>query len=321
MRRQYRTFGSKCRKWQVMGLCAVLGLAACDEAGNFSLDSASSADGKAGTSATTPAEATEFVEKEVESPDVFFAQETGLWDGRPSLGGVWVAHPDVAQPERVRIKNNTNGKFVVGALFKCVRCPANHRLQLSSDAAQAIGVLAGAPVELEVVALRKEEIPVAPPPAPEPVVIEPEPVVAAPEPVAIEPAADTAPEPTVIEETSLDPIAAAGAAIETAPLTPVEAEVAAAEPTASPAATSTLPETRLENPYVQVGTFGVEANAEQASNQMNRIGLVPTVREEGSNAQPSWRVVVGPASSRDELQKTLKQVKDAGFSDAYVVPN
>lgn len=314
MRRQYRTFGSKCRKWQVMGLCAVLGLAACDEAGNFSLDSASSAGGEAGTSVTTQAEATEFVEKEVESPDVFFAQETGLWDGRPSLGGVWVAYPDVAQPERVRIKNNTNGKFVVGALFKCVRCPANHRLQLSSDAAQAIGVLAGAPVELEVVALRKEEIPVAPPPAPEPVVIEPEPVVAAP-------ATDTSPEPVVIEETTLDPIAAAGAAIETAPPTQVEAEVAAAEPTVSPAVTSTLPEISLENPYVQVGTFGVEANAEQASNQMNRIGLVPTVREDGSNTQPSWRVVVGPASSRDELQKTLKQVKDAGFSDAYVVPN
>ena len=38
----------------------------------------------------------------VEAPDVFQVAEAGLWDGRPSLGGIWVAHPDVTQPERVR---------------------------------------------------------------------------------------------------------------------------------------------------------------------------------------------------------------------------
>ena len=71
------------------------------------------------TSAATPA-ATKLIERDVEVPDVFEATEAGLWDGRPSLGGVWVAHPDVKEPERVIIRNTANGKFVIGALFRCL---------------------------------------------------------------------------------------------------------------------------------------------------------------------------------------------------------
>ena len=33
--------------------------------------------------------------RDVERPDIFSVTENALWDGRPSLGGVWVAHPDV----------------------------------------------------------------------------------------------------------------------------------------------------------------------------------------------------------------------------------
>ena len=57
------------------------------------------------------------VERDVEAPDVFQVTEAGLWDGRPSLGGVWVAHPDVTEPERVMIRNSANGKFVIGAFI------------------------------------------------------------------------------------------------------------------------------------------------------------------------------------------------------------
>lgn len=308
MSTQYRTVGRTHGKLWAMSLVTIFGLTACDEAGNFNLGGSPSTDVE-GETETTATETGEFVEKDVESPDAFYAKETGLWDGRPSLGGVWVAHPDVSQPERVRIKNNASGKFVIGALFRRERSNPGPRLQLSSDAAQAIGVLAGAPVELEVVALRKEKVSVAPPPAP---------VEEAP---AKEPEADTVPEPVIIEEKALDPIAAAEAAIETAPPTKVETEAVAAASTASPVISSTLPESSLDTPYIQVGTFSVENNAEQAANQMSRAGLVPTVRDAGSSAKPSWRVVVGPASTKDELQKMLKQVKDAGYSDAYVVPN
>ena len=47
------------------------------------------------------------VERDVEAPEVFQVTEKALWDGRPSLGGVWVAHPDSDQPERVIIRNKT----------------------------------------------------------------------------------------------------------------------------------------------------------------------------------------------------------------------
>ena len=64
--------------------------------------------------------------------------DQGLWDGRPSLGGVWVAHPDVTEPERVIIRNEANGKFVIGALFRRERELPGPKLQMSSDAAAAL---------------------------------------------------------------------------------------------------------------------------------------------------------------------------------------
>jgi len=48
------------------------------------------------------------VERDVEAPDVFDVTDLALWDGRPSLGGVWVAYPDNIEPERVIIRNTEN---------------------------------------------------------------------------------------------------------------------------------------------------------------------------------------------------------------------
>lgn len=94
---------------------------------------------------------------DVEAPDAFQVTEEGLWDGRPSLGGTWVAHPDVADPERVIVRNEENGQSVVGALFRRERANSGPALQVSSDAAEALGMLAGAPARLSVTALRREE--------------------------------------------------------------------------------------------------------------------------------------------------------------------
>lgn len=91
---------------------------------------------------------------DIEAPDIFQLTEPGLWDGRPSLGGVWVAHPDTDTPERVIIRNEDNGQSVTGALFRRERDIPGPRLQVSSDAAEALGMLAGAPAELSVTALR-----------------------------------------------------------------------------------------------------------------------------------------------------------------------
>ncbi len=136
--------------WRIfLGLTAAGFLSACVETGGT--DGGGSV-GLALGGGTTRAGA------EVEAPDVFQTSESALWDGRPSLGGIWVASPDAKDPERVVMFNPATGKSVKGALFRRERENPGPRLQLSSDAAEALGVLAGAPTEIEVTALRKQEV-------------------------------------------------------------------------------------------------------------------------------------------------------------------
>lgn len=101
-------------------------------------------------------------ERDVEAPDIFSKRDKGLWDGRPSLGGVWVAHPDVKAPERVIIRNSDTGRETIGALFRRERNNPGPVFQVSAEAADAVGMLAGAPTALEVIALRTEEVEIAP---------------------------------------------------------------------------------------------------------------------------------------------------------------
>jgi len=279
-------------------LLALAVLGACDDAGQFSLPfaQASKATSTEGTTASK-----KLIERDVEAPEVFSATDQGLWDGRPSLGGVWVAHPDVSEPERVIIRNEANGKFVIGALFRKERDLPGPKLQISSDAAASLGILAGAPAPLNVTALRREE---------------------AEEPVATEETtvpADTVAAPAEVTETSLDPIAAAGAAIEAAPATPAVA-TAAAKPAAAPAPAS-KPASSLAKPFIQIGIFSIEGNADRVAKQMRGAGIIPTVKKSQINGKPFWRVLVGPATNKSELNSLIKAIKAEGFSDAYAVTN
>lgn len=255
-------------------------LAGCDEQGKFVFPTAGGAN--ASSQAAAPTGPT--IERDVEAPEVFSVTDQGLWDGRPSLGGVWVAHPDVTDPERVIIRNQGNGKFVVGALFRRERDIPGPSLQISSDAAAALGILAGAPAKLNVTALRKIEEPVSN---------------AAPE--AAQAVVDAAPE---VNSASLDPVTAtAGAAIE-----------AAAPAPAAPTQSSSL-----SKPFIQIGIFSIEANANRAAKQMRGAGLAPTVKQSQINGKTFWRVVVGPAATTSERAKILSTIKSEGFTDAYAV--
>ncbi|SLN17917.1 SPOR domain-containing protein [Ruegeria meonggei] len=380
----------------------------------------------------------------VEAPEVFQVTEAGLWDGRPSLGGIWVAHPEVTQPERVVIKNTSNNKTVTGALFRRERNLPGPALQLSSAAAEKLGILAGAPTKVEVVALRRkqaeqkkpapeetagtetasaEDTPKVDPAAsngetaetekpakrkwwqkketaavtgaavaadaatdtaaeaaeevaetavqaaPAATLSNPEVTPPTEKPakrkwwqkketaaatgaaVAADAATDSAAEATEevaetavqaapaatlsdpevtpptekpakrkwwqkkpaneITETTLDPIEGAAAAID------------AAEPTAVEAATATQAAAprSISKPYVQVGTFNVEANAKSAAEKIKRNGLNADVRELESDGKTVWRVLVGPAATRSERNAIQGDVKDLGFTDAFTVKN
>ena len=137
----------------VLAVGLVLGVAACSDTGEFMFGSRDAA-----AAGPTPIGAAPLAERDVEAPEVFDVTDAGLWDGRPSLGGVWVAHPDATDPERVLIRNTETGSFVIGALFRRERENPGPRFQISSDAAAALDILAGAPTELQVIALRREEV-------------------------------------------------------------------------------------------------------------------------------------------------------------------
>ena len=277
--------------WVVAGLLATTILAGCDETGQFQFPQLG---GAASTEQASPS--VQLVERDVEAPEVFQVTDNGLWDGRPSLGGVWVAHPDVVDPERVIIRNTENGKFVIGALFRREREQPGPALQVSSDTAAALGMLAGAPASLQVTALRREEAPVE---APAPISNFDEAAIAGEE----------------VMTSSLDPIAYAEAAI-----TAAEAEqattAAAPAPQAEAVATSAL-----TKPYIQIGIFSIQSNADRTAEILNGNGIATKILAQESQGRPFWRVVVGPAQSSAERSDLLSRVKGLGYSDAYAVTN
>jgi len=292
-------------------LIAAFGLAACDDAGNFSMPSFGKGAASSETSATGPQ--VTMVERDIEAPDVFGVTENGLWDGRPSLGGVWVAHPDVTDPERVIIRNENNGKFVIGALFRRERENPGPSLQVSSDAAETLGMLAGAPSRLNVVALRREEVA-------EDVTAELTGTLEAPTPVEATPLDDveSVETPAPVAATPLPPVddtvasaAAAIAAVEAA----ANATPAAPAPAPAPVASG------LAKPFIQIGIFSIESNATRTAELMRGNGLSTKVIAQQSNGRAFWRVVVGPAPTTQDRSAVLSKVKSLGFTDAYAVSN
>ena len=254
------------------------------------------------TDANTPptaATSAKLVERDVEAPDVFQVTDKGLWDGRPSLGGVWVAHSSVTDPERVIIRNTKNGTFVIGALFKREATSPGPEVQVSSDAAEALGMLAGSPVELNVTALRREEVSVAAP----------------------APQVDMIDAPDAIAATPLDPIADAAAvldALDAPAMTPTAPIAAPTAPRPKPAA-APKPTSSLDKSYIQIGIFSVQENANRTKEMLASQGLVATIKTGESAGKSFWRVVVGPATNATERRTLLTNVKKAGFTDAYAV--
>lgn len=266
------------------------------------------AGGAASADAVTTATSVKLVDRDVEAPEVFQVTDQALWDGRPSLGGVWVASPDAVDPERVILRNTANGKFVIGALFRRERDNPGPALQISSDAAAALGLLAGQPASLQVTALRREEETATPPDATKPIL-------------------DAA---EAVQTTPLDPVAVAGAAIDRAEGKtgaiigdtgqPV-LQTAPASPAApqTPAAGAPAPKPAAQTPgnggaqLIQIGIFSVEANAKRAVDTLVKSGVAADLRREETQGKAFWSVTARGDGT------TLGKVKAAGFADAYVL--
>ncbi len=263
---------------------------------------------QAATDAAGTAVAGATIERDVEAPEVFQKTDQGLWDGRPSLGGVWIAHPDVTDPERVIIRNEKNGKSIIGALFRRERENPGPRFQLSSDAASELGMLAGAPISLNVTAMRREVVQITPPPAETVETIE------APEEIAQ--ATIAAP-----ETPNADPLTAiAASAIEAATSTPATATPSTGTAPTKPAVSSAPAKaSSLSKPFIQIGIFSVQSNANSTADLLRKAGVIPTIKTFTSSGKKYWRVVVGPAANSSGRKALLKKVQGLGFGDAYSV--
>jgi cell division septation protein DedD len=254
-----------------------------------------SVDGDGTDVAAAPtAKSTRLVDRDVEAPEVFQTSDQSLWDGRPSLGGVWVASPDTKDPERVIIRNKGNGKFVIGALFRREIENPGPKLQISSDAAAALGILAGQPTEISVTALRREEGRV--------------------EPDATKPILDSS---ESVETATLDPVPAAAAALDRVESKPIATPAVTAAPAAAKAtpapkpAPAPQPAANAGGRTIQIGIFSVEANAKRAADTLKKAGLTGTIRREETAGKVLWSVT----SSGDAA--ALTKVKGLGFPDAY----
>ena len=286
-----------------IALISALGIALAGCEAGTGLFKGGAATDETATGETVPqATSVKLVDRDVEAPEVFQVTDQALWDGRPSLGGVWVASPDAVDPERVILRNTANGKFVIGALFRRERDNPGPALQISSDAAAALGLLAGQPASLQVTALRREEVDATPPDATKP-------ILDAAEAVETQPLDTAAIASAAIDEAAIDE---AGGKPSTAPLPSVAATSQPALQTAPAAPTPAKPAS-TGNHLIQIGIFSVEANAERAVDTLGKAGVTADLKREESQGKAFWSVTARGDGA------TLAKAKSAGFTDAYLL--
>ena len=191
-----------------------------------------------------------------EKPEILDIPASVTWDGEQTLGGNWISHPNVDSPDRVLIKNISNGKSIVGAIFQQTKKMETENAVISSDAARALGISKNNQTKVQIIAVR------------------------------------------VAEGTSqTSKIASSGTA------------------------NNAVIETKLSKPFIQVGIFGVQNNANKTKDRMVRLDLPVNVFDFQIKGKPYWRVVAGPAETSDSRKNMLKLIRSAGFKDAYFVSN
>ena len=191
-----------------------------------------------------------------EKPEILDISASVIWDGEQTLGGNWISHPNVDSPERVLIKNISNGKSIVGAIFQQTKKMETETAVISSDAARALGISKNKQIKVQIIAVR------------------------------------------VAEGTFQTPKIAS-----------------------SSKANNAVIETKLPKPFIQVGIFGVQNNANKTKDRMERLNLLVNIFDFQIKGKPYWRVVAGPAETSDSRKNMLKLIRSAGFKDAYFVNN
>lgn len=264
------------------GVMALVILAGCDKL-----------PGRDGADAAAPARQAATLrvqDREVEHPEIYERTAKGLWDGRFSLGGRWVAVSDKVEAERVKIVNLDNDRQIEGALFRKEVDLPGPPIMVSMDAAEALGMQAGAPAQLRVVVVRKETVEI---PAPAP---------------AAQPAADAA------STAAAAPGPVAAATVETSDLAAAAPAKPAAKP-ATPAAPAAAPSGRR----IQVVAGGNREGADAVARKLKGESIAATVVASGTGEKPYYRVIAGPFPDGESLGAALNMIHSLGYKDAFAV--
>ena len=191
-----------------------------------------------------------------EKPEILDISAAVIWDGEQTLGGNWISHPDVESPKRVLIKNISNGKSIVGAIFQQTKKINPGSAFISSDAAKALDIVKNEQTKVQIIAVKAVQ--------------------------------STSPTPEIAKSDKVN--------------------------------VSAL-ETKLSKPFIQVGIFGVQNNANSTRDQMLQLNLPVNIFDFQIKGKSYWRVVAGPATTAVSRKNMLKSIKSAGFTDAYYVSN
>ena len=88
----------------------------------------------------------------VEKAEILDISASVIWGGEETLGGNWISHPKVQKPERVLIRNISNGKSIVGAVLQQTLNTENSII--SSDAAKTLGINKNEQTKVQIIAVR-----------------------------------------------------------------------------------------------------------------------------------------------------------------------
>ena len=105
----------------------------------------------------------------------------------------------------------------------------------------------------------------------------------------------------------------AGAAITSEPLDPLAAATEAVEKAEAAQAGG------LERPWLQVGMYSTEANAQVAAERLTAVETPATVAGGTYKDAPIWRVLIGPAEDRAAMRALIEKAEALGYTDAYPV--
>jgi hypothetical protein len=229
-------------------------------------------------------------------PSLFQAEARTLWDGLPSMGGAWVAHPAAGAAMMVEATNLDTGRSLRLPMLRISERAGRPPIQMSADAALRLGMAPGRLTPVRLIGLRA--MPEAPAPR-----------------LSGDGARDDR-DDGARDDAELAGTAARAAQDAAAAKNDAAAAKSIAAPMARPKAAALAEPTAAQDaaPYVQVAAFGDPANAAETARRFRARDLPAFEMPAGGLRL----VLLGPFDTMDAARRARDIAAADGFADAYV---